>query len=76
MTNKRIEGIHHIQLAMPAAGEPQARDFYGSLLGMAEIAKPAHLAARGGVWFQCGALQLHLGVDAHFVPAQKAHPDC
>ena len=74
MTNKRIEGVHHIQLAMPAGGEAQARDFYGSVLGMAEIAKPARLAARGGVWFQCGSLQLHLGVDADFVPARKAHP--
>ena len=74
MTNKRIEGVHHIQLAMPAGGEAHARDFYGSLLGMAEIAKPARLVARGGVWFQCGSLQLHLGVDAEFVPAKKAHP--
>ncbi len=59
---------------MPAGDEARARDFYGSLLGMAEIAKPARLAARGGVWFQCGSLQLHLGVDADFVPAKKAHP--
>ena len=74
MAEQRIGGLHHIQLAIPAGGEAQARDFYGLLLGLAEIAKPARLAARGGVWFQCGALQLHLGVDADFAPAKKAHP--
>ena len=59
---------------MPAGGEAQAREFYGLLLGLAEIAKPARLAARGGLWFQCGSIQLHLGVDADFMPAMKAHP--
>ena len=32
------------------------------------------LASRGGAWFQCGALQLHLGVEQDFRPAKKAHP--
>jgi catechol 2,3-dioxygenase-like lactoylglutathione lyase family enzyme len=74
MAEQHIGGLHHVQLSMPAGGEAQARVFYGSLLGLAEIAKPARLAARGGVWFQCGSIQLHLGVDADFVPAKKAHP--
>ena len=74
MVEQRVDGLHHVQLAMPAGGEAQARQFYGVLLGLTEIAKPARLAARGGVWFQCGSLQLHLGVDADFAPAKKAHP--
>ncbi len=69
-----VTGLHHVQLAMPAGSESQARQFYGTLLGLAEIAKPAQLAARGGVWFRCGAIQLHLGVDADFLPAKRAHP--
>ena len=44
------------------------------MLGLAELAKPAALAARGGVWFACGAQQLHVGVAADFAPAAKAHP--
>jgi predicted enzyme related to lactoylglutathione lyase len=32
------------------------------------------LAGRGGLWFQCGQLQLHLGVEEPFSPARKAHP--
>ncbi len=41
---------------------------------MAELAKPPALAARGGAWFASGAIQLHLGVEAAFRPARKAHP--
>lgn len=69
-----IIGLDHIQLAMPAGQEDAARAFYGRLLGLPEIAKPPALAGRGGVWFVLGTLQLHLGVDAGFRPAQKAHP--
>ncbi len=69
-----VNGIDHVQLAMPVGGEPLARQFYGGLLGLAEIEKPPNLAARGGNWFRCGPLQLHLGVEADFRPARKAHP--
>ena len=67
-------GIDHVQLAMPAGGEQLARQFYGKLLGLTEIPKPPNLAALGGAWFQCGPLQLHLGVESEFRPAKKAHP--
>lgn len=69
-----ILGIDHVQLAMPQGQEAAARQFYGQVLGMPEIAKPADMAGRGGAWFQCGPLQLHLGVEAEFRPARKAHP--
>lgn len=69
-----ITGIDHVQLAMPVGAEPQARDFYAGVLGLPEIVKPAHLAVRGGAWFQCGAAQLHLGADSSFQAAKKAHP--
>src|SRR5690606_2661209 len=64
----------HVQLAMPEGCEEDARHFYGAVLGLAELPKPANLAKRGGVWFQAGARQLHLGVEAAFRPALKAHP--
>jgi catechol 2,3-dioxygenase-like lactoylglutathione lyase family enzyme len=66
--------LDHFQLAMPRGEEPAARAFYGRVLGLAEIPKPEPLAARGGLWFQCGPQQLHLGVDDDFRPAKKAHP--
>jgi len=69
-----IVALDHVQLAMPAGGEIAARRFYGDLLGLTEIPKPAHLAARGGVWFARGEVRVHLGVDKDFTPAGKAHP--
>jgi catechol 2,3-dioxygenase-like lactoylglutathione lyase family enzyme len=69
-----IHGLDHVQLAMPAGEESRAREFYAGVLGLAEVPKPASLAARGGVWFEGGSLRLHLGVEADFRPAKKAHP--
>ncbi len=70
----KIIGINHVQLAMPVGGEVQARKFYGEVLGITEVPKPPALAVRGGAWFDCGTFQLHLGVEADFRPAKKAHP--
>ena len=70
----RITAIDHVQLAMPAGREADAAAFYSGLLGIPEVPKPAHLAARGGCWFELGALKIHLGVTADFRPARKAHP--
>ena len=69
----RITRIDHVQLAMPAGGEDLARAFYGDALGIQEVPKPAHLAKRGGCWFEHEELKLHLGVEADFRPARKAH---
>jgi catechol 2,3-dioxygenase-like lactoylglutathione lyase family enzyme len=66
--------IDHVQLAMPAGEENRARAFYRDLLGMTEIPKPAELAKRGGCWFESGSVEIHLGVEADFRPAKKAHP--
>lgn len=70
----RIRQIDHVQLAMPPGREDDARTFYSGVLGIPEKEKPPHLAARGGCWFERGPLKLHLGVDADFRPARKAHP--
>lgn len=69
-----VESIDHVQLAMPPGGEAVARDFYEGLLGIPWVPKPADLAARGGCWFECGRLKVHLGVEPEFRPARKAHP--
>lgn len=65
--------IDHVQMVMPVGGEGAARAFYGGLLGLRELPKPTDTAARGGCWFAVGAQQLHLGVEADFRPAKKAH---
>jgi len=69
-----VVALDHLLLAMPRGKEAEARAFYGSLLGLTELKKPANLEVRGGVWFALGSQQLHLGVEKDFRPAQKAHP--
>jgi catechol 2,3-dioxygenase-like lactoylglutathione lyase family enzyme len=72
--------LHHVQVACPPGGEDEARRFYRDGLGMTEVGKPAELARRGGAWFRWydaqGAVgaELHVGVEAGFAPARKAHP--
>lgn len=72
--------LHHVQVACPPGGEAGARRFYADALGLTEVEKPADLAGRGGAWFRAyddaGAVttEIHLGVEAQFVPARKAHP--
>jgi catechol 2,3-dioxygenase-like lactoylglutathione lyase family enzyme len=70
----RITALDHVQLAMPAGREDEARAFYQDLLGIPEARKPPNLARRGGCWFERGTLKVHLGVEADFRPARKAHP--
>ena len=69
-----VLGIDHVQVAAPPGCEPEARAFYGGILGMEELPKPESLRERGGCWFRAGAQELHVGVEAEFVPARKAHP--
>ena len=69
-----VEGLEHVQLAMPAGQEETARRFYAGLLEIPEVPKPPELAKRGGAWFESGSVKVHLGVEADFRPARKAHP--
>jgi catechol 2,3-dioxygenase-like lactoylglutathione lyase family enzyme len=70
----KLLSIDHVQIAIPAGKEDEARTFYIEQLGFNEIPKPRDLAKRGGAWFQSGNVQLHLGVESDFRPARKAHP--
>ena len=70
----RLVGLHHVQLAMPPDEEEAAVRFYGAILGLQQVPKPADLSPRGGVWFRTGDLEIHLGMEDQFSPAVKAHP--
>jgi WD40 repeat protein len=59
----QITAIDHIQISAPTGSEERVRAFYGGVLGLREIPKPAPLQARGGVWYECGDLQMHVGMD-------------
>ena len=69
----RFTRLNHVQLTIPAGAEDEAREFYGRLLGLEEIPKPAALRERGGLWFQVADVQLHLGVE-EARPRSKRHP--
>lgn len=69
-----IRGLDHAQLAAPPGCEAAARAFFGAGLGLVEIAKPAELERRGGVWFALtDGRELHVGVESGFAPQEKAH---
>ena len=66
--------LDHVQLAIPPGGESLADGFYVGLLGFEREEKPPVLAARGGRWYRRDDALVHLGVEADFRPAHKAHP--
>ncbi|WP_242186818.1 hypothetical protein [Sphingomonas sp. CARO-RG-8B-R24-01] len=65
--------LDHVQIAIPPGSETEAPGFYGTRLGLRELDRPAILAGRSGCWYDLGLHQLHLGADADFHPARKAH---
>jgi len=69
-----VTALDHVQLAIPPGSEDRLRPFYIGLLGMTEVKKPPILAKRGGLWLCSGPVVIHLGVEADFRPARKAHP--
>jgi catechol 2,3-dioxygenase-like lactoylglutathione lyase family enzyme len=63
MATIAIRGLDHVNVTVPRAAEAAARQFYGELLGLRELPKPAELRGRGGAWFTTGVVQLHLSLD-------------
>lgn len=41
---------------------------------MVKIPKPESLVANGGLWFQAGDIELHIGVEPSSISASKRHP--
>src|SRR5260221_12495388 len=57
----QIEYVHHVQIPYPPDQETMARHFYGEVLGLRELARPAALADQPGMWFDLGhGQQVHL----------------
>lgn len=52
----RVKQIDHVTLVVQDLD--RSRDFYVSLLGMEEVARPAF--SFPGLWFQAGSTQIHL----------------
>lgn len=64
-----ITELNHIQTTVPSAAEQAAKHFYGTILGLEQILKPASPRSphsphsRGGAWYRCGSVELHLSVE-------------
>jgi catechol 2,3-dioxygenase-like lactoylglutathione lyase family enzyme len=71
--NINFHRLDHVQLCIPPDAEGRAREFYGRLLGLTEIEKPAPLRANGGLWFEIAGIQLHIGVERD-QSKSKRHP--
>jgi catechol 2,3-dioxygenase-like lactoylglutathione lyase family enzyme len=69
-----ILSLDHVQIAIPVGGETRAREFYSGILGLTEVEKPAEMTERNSIWFVAGPVNLHLGIEADFHPARRAHP--
>jgi catechol 2,3-dioxygenase-like lactoylglutathione lyase family enzyme len=65
--------LDHVQICTPVGSEEAARQFYGGVLGLPEIPKPAELIPNGGLWFQVADVQLHIGTENE-VNRSKRHP--
>ena len=68
-----IKRLDHVQVCVPPGAEDAAREFYGKLLGLREIKKPAALRENGGLWFEIADIQLHIGVERDGSKS-KRHP--
>jgi catechol 2,3-dioxygenase-like lactoylglutathione lyase family enzyme len=70
----QIVGLDHVQFTLPPGGEDAADRFYVGVLGFETEEKPPALASRGGRWYRSGEVRFHLGADADFRAATRAHP--
>lgn len=53
--------LHHVSLPIPPGQEATARQFYGVVLGLTEVAPPASLDGLQELWFRLdGDTELHL----------------
>src|SRR5262249_17074255 len=57
-----VTALHHVNVTVPPELEAATKHFYGAVLGLKQIPKPA-TARQSGAWYQIGPNQLHLSVD-------------
>lgn len=54
--------LHHVNVTVPPELEAVTKKFYGSVLGLQQVPKPA-ASRQSGAWYQIGDNQLHLSVE-------------
>jgi catechol 2,3-dioxygenase-like lactoylglutathione lyase family enzyme len=69
----KIKRLDHIQICIPTGKENEAREFYTNIIGLEEIPKPDELVSNGGLWYQVGDIQFHIGTENE-INKSKRHP--
>lgn len=66
----KITELNHVQTTVPGSAEQAAKHFYGTILGLEQIPKPAGSRSptsqphsQKGAWYRCGTVELHLSVE-------------
>jgi catechol 2,3-dioxygenase-like lactoylglutathione lyase family enzyme len=68
-----VTQLHHVNVTVPPALEAATKEFYGAVLGLEQVPKPA-AARQTGAWYQIGATQLHLSVEDEAIgPLSSRH---
>ena len=68
-----VTKLHHVNVTVPPELEAATKEFYGVVLGLRQVPKPA-AARQSGAWYQIGATQLHLSVeDEELAPLSSRH---
>ncbi|EFA73395.1 VOC family protein [Cylindrospermopsis raciborskii] len=70
--NMWLKAIDHIQITSTPELEADMRFFYGQVLGLPEIPKPASLQGVSG-WYQLGNTQVHIGTEPEIpnIPSRR-----
>lgn len=58
-----IIALSHVNVTVPQALEDATKRFYGEVLGLKQLQKPAGSRTNVGAWYQLGAVQLHLSTE-------------
>ncbi len=67
--------LHHVNVTVPPELEAATKEFYGAVLGLKQVPKPP-ASRKSGAWYQIGATQLHLSVEAETDNASSSRHVC
>ncbi|MEP6718128.1 MAG: VOC family protein [bacterium] len=59
----RVVALGHVNVTVSAEQEDAAKTFYGTVLGLKQISKPAGPRQNIGAWYGLAGVQLHLSVE-------------
>ena len=70
-----VTALHHVNVTVPTEQEAAAKNFYGIVLGLEQVPKPAG-SRQSGAWYQIGGNQLHLSVEDEAPPSLSSRHIC